>query len=84
MFDHICGDLGFLYTLSCKDSISYKLKSNGKRMKGELPSFNNCAKCTEWKAIPGDLVPERDDGENQQNIAIPSLCTTTIHIISNA
>ena len=53
--------------------------NNRKYMKGELPTFSDCAKYVEGKAIPGDFVPERDDGENQLY-----LTTYTIHIISNA
>ena len=55
------------------------MESNRKYMKGELPTFSDCAKYVEGKAIPGDFVPERDDGENQLY-----LTTYTIHIISNA
>ena len=29
-------------------------------MKGELPTFNDCAKYAEGKAIPGDFVPKRE------------------------
>ena len=36
---HICGDLGFLHQLSCEDLISYRLKGDEKRMKGELLTF---------------------------------------------
>ena len=42
------------------------MESNRKYMKGELPTFSDCAKYVEGKAIPGDFVPERDDGENQE------------------
>ena len=34
-------------------------------MKREPPAFNDCVKCAEGKAIPGDFVPKRDDDENQ-------------------
>ena len=41
---HVCGDLHGLLTLSCEDLISYRLKSDGNHMKGELPTFKRLFK----------------------------------------